>query len=43
MLVICKLVFFGSKPNLIMELTTRWSRTGSTPSGNPGLSPPRRR
>jgi hypothetical protein len=27
MLVICKLVFFGSRPNLIMELT----RAGAAP------------
>ena len=36
MLVIWKLVFFGSRPNLFIELTTRWSRTASTPSGKVG-------
>ena len=30
------MVFFGSRPNLFIELTTRWSRTASTPSGKAG-------
>jgi DNA-binding NarL/FixJ family response regulator len=36
MLVTWKLVLFGSRPNRFMELTTRWSRTASTPSGKVG-------
>ena len=36
MLVTWKLVLFGSRPNRFMALTTRWSRTASTPSGKVG-------
>ena len=36
MLLIWNLVLFGSRLNRFMELTTRWSRTESMPSGNAG-------
>ena len=36
MLVTLKVVCCGSRPNRFMAFTTRWSRTGSTPSGKAG-------
>ena len=36
MLVTLNGAFFGSRPNRVIELTTRWSRTESTPSGKAG-------
>ena len=36
MLVTLNEVPFGSRPNRLIAPTTRWSRTGSTPSGKAG-------
>jgi hypothetical protein len=36
MLMTWKFVLFGSRPNRFIELTTRWSRTASSPSGKAG-------
>jgi hypothetical protein len=36
MLLILNVVPCGSRPNRVIALTTRWSRTGSTPSGKVG-------